>query len=242
MNIELYLTPVPFDKSKAENKTVVVIDVLRATTSICAALSSGARAVIPTNGRGEAVDMWDKIGPDNTVLAGEEKGLIIENFHLGNSPFEFTEKNVKDKFVIMSTTNGTPAFSKALNTGHVICGAVVNISTVVERIIAENSDLAIVCSGRDGHFSNEDTITGGLLINLLKEKKESEIKLNDAADLAFLLYNNNKDNLKGSIAAGEHARYLKEIGFENDVDFASAKDTLPVLPVLKDGKLILENN
>ena len=96
MNIELYLTPVPFDKSKGEDKIVVVIDVLRATTSICAALSSGARAVIPTNGRGEAVEMWTKIGSENSVLAGEENGLIIENFHLGNSPFEFTEENVKD--------------------------------------------------------------------------------------------------------------------------------------------------
>ncbi|MEW5995692.1 MAG: 2-phosphosulfolactate phosphatase, partial [Candidatus Zixiibacteriota bacterium] len=97
MNVDLYLTPMPFTRASLEKRTVVIIDVLRFCTSVCAALTAGARGVIPTVGPGEAGEMWSKLGADLAVLAGERGGRKIENFELGNSPPEFTAETVGEK-------------------------------------------------------------------------------------------------------------------------------------------------
>ncbi len=240
MQIDLYLTPVPFTKAATAKKAVVVIDVLRSSTSICAALSAGAKGVIPTPGPGEAGEMWTKIGGDMAVLAGERKGVKIENFQLGNSPAEFTEKTVGGKFVIMTTTNGTGLFAKTHSANPVLSCALTNVSVVADRLAKENKDIIIACAGRDGHFSIEDTICGGMVIDLLMEKHGKQIDRNDAASLALLLYRTNREQIKQTIEDGEHGRFLASIGFGEDVATASAIDAVPVLPVLKDGRLVLE--
>lgn len=240
MKINLYLTPLPFSNSSLENKTVIVIDVLRSSTSICTALNAGARAVIPTTGPGEAGEMWTKIGGDMAILAGEQNGVRIENFQLGNSPIEFTKETVENKYVIMATTNGTPVFNKVTNTSVVISGALVNISKVSDMVAQENKDLVIACSGKEGQFSFEDTICGGMLISLLAEKFDKDISVNDAGNLAMLLYRTNKEKLKESIRQSEHGKFLESIGYSEDIAFASEIDSIPVLPILKDGQLILK--
>jgi len=242
MHVALYLTPVPFGRASLENKTVAVIDVLRSSTSICAALSAGARGVIPTDGPGEAGDMWTKIGSEMAILAGERNGVRIENFQLGNSPAEYTADTVGGKFVITTTTNGTAIFGKAFNAGPVISAALVNISAAAQRVARENRNLVIVCSGREGHFSIEDTICGGMLIDLLGERHKKELTLNDAASLALLLYRDSRHEIRKTIEQGEHGKYLTSIGFASDVTLASEVDSIPVLPILKDGRLILEEN
>ncbi|UCG62995.1 MAG: 2-phosphosulfolactate phosphatase [Candidatus Zixiibacteriota bacterium] len=242
MKIDLYLTPVPIGKATAEGKAVVIIDVLRSSTSICAAFVSGAKGVIPTPGPGEAGEMWTKIGGDMAVLAGERHGVKIENFQLGNSPSEFTAEAVGGKFVVMTTTNGTALFSKTYNAAPVISGCLVNISLVAERIARVDKDLIIACCGREGHFSIEDTICGGMLVHLLAERHQKRIVQNDAAALALLLYETNKETIKEAIAGGEHGHYLASIGFAEDVAVASEVDSMSVLPVLKDGRLVLETD
>lgn len=241
MKINLYLTPVPFAKAALDKKAVVVIDVLRSSTSICAALQAGAKGVIPTSGPGEAGEMWTKIGSDMAVLAGERKGVKIENFQLGNSPLEFTKETVGGKFVIMTTTNGTSLFGKIHGASPVISCALTNISLVARRLADEDKDIVVACSGREGHFSIEDTICGGMLVHLLREKHGKQIRQNDASSLALLLYETNNDRIKQAIAAGEHGNYLDSIGFGEDVAVASDIDSMPVLPILKDGRLILES-
>lgn len=240
MKIDLYLTPVPIGKATAEGKAVVIIDVLRSSTSICAAFISGAKGVIPTPGPGEAGEMWTKIGSDMAVLAGERHGVRIDNFQLGNSPSEFTKEAVGGRFVIMTTTNGTALFSKTYNAAPVISGSLVNISLVAERVAREDKDLIIACCGREGHFSIEDTICGGMLVHLLAERHKKRLVQNDASALALLLYRTNKETIKEAIAEGEHGRYLASIGFAEDVAVASAVDSMAVLPILKDGRLVLE--
>jgi 2-phosphosulfolactate phosphatase len=241
MNAELYLTPVQLGKMPGEDRTVVVIDVLRATTSICAALRAGAKGVIPVDEPGEAGEIWTKIGGDNAVLAGERNGVKIENFNLGNSPAEFTAASVGGKFVILTTTNGTPVFTKALKASSVISCALVNVSKVAERVASENRDLTIICSGREGNFSIEDTLCGGMLLHLLATVHKRELELNDAASLAILLYRTNKTAIRQTIRQGEHGRYLESIGFDGDIELASDIDSIPVLPVLRDGRLVCDN-
>ena len=242
MKIDLYLTPVPLAKATVQGKAVVIIDVLRSSTSICAAFMSGAKGVIPTPGPGEAGEMWTKVGSDMAVLAGERHGVKIENFQLGNSPSEFTPEVVGGKFVVITTTNGTAMFSKTYSAAPVLSGALVNISLVAERIAREEKDVIIACCGREGHFSIEDTICGGMLVHLLLEKHEKQIVQNDACALALLLYQTNKETIRAAIAGGEHGRYLASIGFADDVSVASDVDSMAVLPILRDGRLVLESD
>ena len=242
MDIKLYLTPGPSGEIDLESKTAVVIDVLRCTTSVCAALMAGARGVIPVTGPGEAGDMWARIGSDMSVLAGEKNGIRIENFQLGNSPSEFTPDSVAGKFVVMTTTNGTTAFVKTCKADLVLSCSLVNVSRVARRVAGENRDMVIVCAGREGQYSIEDTICGGRLIDLLICEHQREVTLNDAASLAVLLYHNSKATMKKAVAEGEHGRYLSSIGFARDLETAASVDSMPVLPVMKDGRLILDGD
>jgi 2-phosphosulfolactate phosphatase len=242
MNIELYLTAVPFTEANLEDKTVVVVDVLRSSTSVCAALMAGAKGVIPTEGPGEAGEMRSRLGGDNAVLAGERNGVRIDNFDLGNSPSEFTEDVVGGKFVIMTTTNGTGIFKKTTKAKLVLSGGLVNASKIVEKIAQTGKDLVIACSGQQGNFSIEDTLCGGLLIDLLTSKYQKVQKMNDAAIIALQLYQNNAGNLRETIERGEHGQYLASLGFKKDVSTATAIDSMPVRPILRDGRLIKDDN
>lgn len=242
MDIDLFLQPAPLNRVNTENKSVVVIDVLRFCTTVCTALKAGARGVIPTDGPGEAGDMRNRLGADGAVVAGERDGVKLESFKFGNSPLEFTPEAVGGKFVIMTTTNGTSIFTRGYTSGPVIAGALVNISRVAERIAEENQDVIIVCSGQEGSFSIEDTICGGMLIYLLINRHGVKVALNDAASLALLLYESNEDAIGETIAQGEHGRFLASIGFGRDVEMSSEIDAVPVLPILRDGRLVLEEN
>ncbi len=240
MNVRLYITPIEFGKNDLADATVAVIDVLRCTTSLPTALKAGARGVIPTEGPGRAGELAARLGADTTILAGERHGVRIENFHLGNSPDEFTPESVGGKNVVMTTTNGTIAFGRAKNGGEVYSCAMVNVSRVAEQAARRGKDLAVVCAGTDGEFSLEDTLCGGLLIDLVSSKFGAKTELNDAAALATLLHDRHRDRLRDAIAEGEHGRFLASIGFAHDIDTAAAVDTVPVLPVLREGRLVLE--
>lgn len=240
MHIDLYLTPLPVEKSILGQKTVVVIDVLRATTTICAALHAKARGVVPTSGPGEAGELWSRLGQDVALLAGERNGVRIENFALGNSPLEFTESFVGGKIIILTTTNGTPVFGQLANAKELLAAGLVNISALAARAADLDQDLVIVCSGREGAFSIEDTLCGGMLIHLLSTVHRKSVTTNDAGSLALLLYRSNKSAIRESIRQGEHGRFLISIGFEQDIEVATEVDSLPVVPVLRDGRLVLE--
>ena len=238
MNIQLLLTPYPLDRADLEGKIVVVIDVLRSSTTICASLLAGARGVIPVAEPGEAGELRAKLGPETSVLAGERQGVKIESFQFGNSPTEFTPETVAGKNVILCTTNGTRVFGMTTGAGQVYSGALTNVSSVADAIMAESKDTIIVCSGREGGFSIEDTLCGGLLIDQLAGQQHCIVTLNDAGSMARLLYRERKDSLPEAIAQGEHGRFLASIGLGGDVRLCSQVDAMPVLPVLKDGRLV----
>jgi len=242
MRIDLYLVPGPVSEERLADKTIVLIDVLRASTTVCKALQSGARAIIPVEQPGEAAEMRDKIGVEETILGGERGGIKIDNFTLGNSPLDYTPEAVAGKIVILTTTNGTRAYACAKYSKNIITGGLVNVSRVAAKVAKSDRDLVILCAGDEGDFSIEDTLCGGMLIHKLMDEFRIELKLNDAASLALLLYRNNSGSLAATIASGEHGRLLAELGFADDVRFASEIDSIPVLPVLKNRKIVLEEN
>ncbi|MFH2035805.1 MAG: 2-phosphosulfolactate phosphatase [Candidatus Zixiibacteriota bacterium] len=240
MKIDLYLIPGPVEPDKLANRSLVLIDVLRASTTICQSLFAGAKAVIPVEQPGEAAELRNKIGIEDTILGGERKGLKIDNFDLGNSPREYTAPMVKNKTVILTTSNGTKTYSRSKYASLTMTAGLVNINRVFDRIIEEKRDVAIICAGNDGDFSIEDTLCGGMLIDLLRENNKSGIELNDSAELAALLYGTNRNRLKEAIKSGKHGSYLARIGFGEDVDIASNPNSIPVLPVYMNNRIVSE--
>jgi 2-phosphosulfolactate phosphatase len=242
MRAELYIIPGPIDEERLNGKTIVMIDILRASTTICSSLQSGARAVIPVERPGEAAELRSKIGIEDTILGGERHGIKIDNFDLGNSPLEYTADKVKDKIVILTTSNGTQTYNRGGASKLIITGAFVNISRVVKKVAEAAQDLVIICAGDEGNFSIEDTLCGGMILHKLIAEENIKIDLNDAASLALLLYRTNSRSLKQAIARGEHGRLLADIGFGADVETASEPDSIPVLPVFRERRIVLDEN
>ncbi|UCD16219.1 MAG: 2-phosphosulfolactate phosphatase [Candidatus Zixiibacteriota bacterium] len=242
MRIDLFLLPGSVGEHRLAGKTLVLIDVLRASTTICQALKAGARAIIPVEEPDQAAEMRQKIGAENSLLAGERQGIKIENFKLGNSPKEYTEEVVRDKTIILTTTNGTRAYTKAPPSRLIITGALVNISAIAHQVAQTGKDAVILCAGSEGDFSIEDALCGGMLVHKLESDHQLSLQLNDAASLALLLYRSNSRALAETIARGEHGRCLIELGFAEDVALASQADAIPVVPILRDQRIILEDN
>ena len=162
MNLEICFTPAELAGLDFAGRTVVVADVLRATSTMIAAVASGARAVYPVASIEEAIQLAQRLGRAETVLSGERRCLPIEGFDLGNSPREFTPAQVQGRAVVMSTTNGTGALLAASPGARVLVGALVNRAAVV-REVAGAAELVIVCAGREGRFALEDALFAALL-------------------------------------------------------------------------------
>ena len=238
MKIDVFFTPLGLKEEDLAGRGVVVIDVLRATTTIVTALANGAKAVVPAASSEEAVRLTANLEKNGIVLAGERRALKIEGFQLGNSPREMTSEVVAGKTMFLSTTNGTPALVAAQSGGPVLVGAAVNFSAVAERaraVFAERGDLAIVCAGREKQFALEDAYTAGRLIKAVR-KGSKKVQLNDAAQVALDLtaeYKNWLDALQHCDAA----RQLADADLAADVAFSAKADRFAVVPVYADRRI-----
>ncbi len=247
INVQVYLThSLITDELTLKGKNVIVIDSLRATTTIVQALSNGAKDVIPTENAATAVRIAK--GSGNSLLCGERAGKIIEGFNLGNSPLEYTPEVVKDKSIILSTTNGTLSIAKSKFAKNCIIASFVNLSAVVDYVKELNEDFAIICSGKLNNFCIEDAVCAGVIINKLIEKNEANYSLNDSESAVITLakslaYDKNKisnEKIFSMMKESEHGKYLIEIGFERDLTFCSTVDGLPSIPMYKSGVIKLK--
>src|SRR5437764_10007581 len=164
MKIDVFFPPLGLAAEDLGGRGVVVIDVLRATTTVVTALANGAKAVIPAATSEEAVRLASNLEKDGVLLAGERKSLKIEGFALGNSPREMTPATVAGKTIVLATTNGTPALVAAQGGEPVLVGAPVNFKAVAERargLLVQRGTLVIVCGGRDKQFALEDAYAAG---------------------------------------------------------------------------------
>lgn len=240
LKIDAYLTPYfPETENLFEDTAVIMIDVLRASTTVCAALHNGAKEIIPSDSLDKAVKIYSSLSKEARFIGGERNGLKPAGFDAGNSPSEFTEQNVANKTVIVTTTNGTKTFLKAKNAKHKIVAGFVNISPVldyIEKLVREETEkdfkLIILCSGTDGRFSYEDTLCAGAIIEELGVSFPDTV-CSDTASAAKNLFNLHSNDLIDFLKTCEHALYLKEIGFEQDIDEALTPDLYPVLPIVQ---------
>jgi 2-phosphosulfolactate phosphatase len=231
MKIDLHFTPTLVDELSLRDRTVVVVDVLRASSTIVTALSNGAREVIPTATVESAMKIAGSLGADQALLGGERHGKMIPGFDLGNSPYEYAQGKVRGKSIVFSTTNGSQAMVKARYAAELaICGFI-NMAAVASFLREGSKDFTILCSGRSGGFSLEDTVCGGMLIARVSEDEEAQ--LTDGALAAMSLYRTFGRGLLKMMRASEHGRYLEEIGLGNDIKYCASVDAVPVLPLLE---------
>lgn len=225
------------------DRVVLVVDVLRASTSIAAALHNGARAVIPFEGVDEAMTRARSLERSEVVLAGERKMAPIQGFQLGNSPKEFTADQVNGKIVVMTTTNGTSALAGIVGATEVLVGAFANYSAVLAWLRAAaraGKSITIVCAGTNGRFALEDAICAGRFVRGI-ERRGIQPELGDAANVAAIIDRRMGGDLPAVLRNSEHGRALIDAGLGEDVTYCATLDTHPVVPVYRDRQVVSLN-
>ena len=226
--IEICFTPALYNLYHNTEANVVVIDIMRATTSICAAFAVGADKIIPVGTVEDAKKMKDA----GYILAAERDGIVLDFADFGNSPNLFTPERVKGKTIAYSTTNGTQAINMAKDSKHVIIGAFINLSEVVKFLISDNSDVVIFCSGWKKKFNIEDTLCGGAIASkLIESGKFSTIC--DSTYASIDLWNIAKNDVMNYIEKAAHRHRLRGIVSDEIVEYCHTIDVVKVLPICK---------
>jgi 2-phosphosulfolactate phosphatase len=228
----VHFTPSEIDDMALKDKNVVVIDVLRASTTIATALHNGAKEIIPVNSIENVIKISSNLFGDVTLRAGERNGKMIEGFNLGNSPLEYTVKSIKGKSIILMTTNGSTTILKGKHAKNLAVAGFVNLSLAVQFLADLQEDVVIVCSGKENTFCIEDAVCAGKIINNLVDLSQGEIVTDDAANAATMLDKNSGKNLLRLLKHSEHGQYLASIGFAEDLKVCAELDSIPVLPML----------
>lgn len=241
MKIEVFLTSSIVSEEDVKDRTVVVIDVLRACSTIATALNNGARSIVPVADMAQAGKIASNLDQQSYLLGGERDGIKIEGYHLGNSPLEYTQKMVGGRTVIFNTTNGTVAIDQARAAEHLLIGSFLNAGRVVDFIREAGNDLTIICAGWRNRVSLEDTLCAGLMLYRLWEGREPD-SVSDTAHIAFTQYDHDREGLTSALQICNHAQWLSSQGHQDDVDYCLQLDALPVLPYYQDSRLILYEN
>ncbi len=235
MNIDVHFTPAEIESAALGEATVVIIDVVRATTSIVEALANGVRTVFPTASAEEAVKLAASLGREDTLLCGERKGLKIEGFDLGNSPGEYIGEELDGKRLVMTTTNGTPALRAADEAARVLVCAFTNLSAVA-REVAEDSHVVIQCAGRAGRFGFDDAVCAGHLLLKIRDLISEDIELNDPGRAACALAEGvevSADFLRGTAAGAS----IEAIDLGDDLILCADVDRHDIVPQVQDGSI-----
>jgi 2-phosphosulfolactate phosphatase len=240
MRVDLHFVPHQTDEMLLRDKTIVVIDVLRASTTIAVALHHGAKEIIPATTVESAVKISGNLFGDVTLLGGERNGKIVEGFHLGNSPFDYSEERVRGKSIIFSSTNGSQAMAKSRYAREMVVCGFVNMSAVVDFLKEPERDFTIVCAGNNGLFSLEDAVCAGMVINRLSGGKPATLDLSDGALAAATLFKSYGRSIVKMIKSSEHGIFLQQIGFGDDLPVCAGVDTIPVLPLLEENVVRLK--
>ena len=237
MKIDVHFTPHGLS-GDAAGRGLVVLDVLRSTTTIVMALANGAKAVVPAASSEEAVRMSSNLQRDSYLLAGERKSLKIPGFALGNSPREMTPDVVAGKTVFLATTNGTPALVACADGGQVLVGGAINFTALADRardLFATQGELVIVCAGRERQFALEDAYTAGRIVKAVK-KGIRNVALNDAASVALAL-TAEYTTWSAAFEASAAARQLADADLGADVAFCAKADRCAVVPTYADRRI-----
>jgi 2-phosphosulfolactate phosphatase len=231
MRVDVAFTPAGLSHPAVQRRTVFVIDILRATTTMCAAMNNGAKAIIPVSSTEEALRLAQTIGSKDVLLSGETKCVRIPGFHLGNSPLEMKEEVVRGKTLILTTSNGTKALLACQGAGSIFPAAAANLSSAAERgreALEADQHVLIVCAGRNGAFALDDAYCAGRLAAALLGGTKPRKGLNDAALASIALVRRYGDDWERPLRSSRSGRELLRLGFAEDIRDASRLDAHPV--------------
>jgi 2-phosphosulfolactate phosphatase len=240
MKLDVIFSPAGLSPAEVAGRPVFVIDVLRATTTICAALHNGARAVVPVATAEEAMRLAQTLGPHDVVTAGEQNSERIPGFTVGNSPLEMTEATVRGKTLVMTTTNGTRALLASQNGSEVYMAAAANLSLAGARareLLRSQRDLVILCAGKESSFGLDDAYAAGRLVLEALEGRRRRKGLNDAALVAVDLVRRYGDRWDRPFTFSAAGRQLALLGMQADVAEAARENAYPVLPIFHDRRI-----
>jgi 2-phosphosulfolactate phosphatase len=235
MKIDVTFSPTELDELQLRDRNVVVIDVLRSSTTVAVALNNGAREIIPVASIESAVKLSSSLFGEVTLRGGERNGKMIDGFNLGNSPREYAFSTVNGKSIIFCTTNGSVAMHKSRYARNLAIASFVNVSAVANFMREVNSNFLIICSGTANSLSNfslEDAVCAGMLVQKLEDQKSVELDLTDSARASQLLFRSLGRTLPKLLKTSDHGQYLAEIGFAEDLKVCAAVDSVPVVPLL----------
>jgi 2-phosphosulfolactate phosphatase len=232
--VEVCFTPNLFPLHYDDADIIVAIDVLRATSAICAAFHHGVKKMIPVATLEEAFEYKRK----GYLVGAERKGEIVEGFEFGNSPFAYMREDFKGKTIVLSTTNGTVAIDTAAKTGKiVVVGSLLNLDALCDWLIKKQKNVLVLGSGWKNKFCLEDTICAGAICDQLLQTNKF-ISEEDSSVAAKFLYLSAKDNYLGYLKASSHRKRLKKLNLNEDIKYCLTPNQTNVIPILKDGALV----
>ena len=229
MKLDVLFSPVQADELFFTGKTTVVIDVLRASSTIITALSNGAKEIVPVGTVEFAVKVSGGIFGGQTLLGGERNTKKIEGFALGNSPSEYTTEIVSGKSIVFYSTNGSRAIVKAKYSTNLFLCSFNNLNVVAKHLKKLNEDVIILCSGNNNFFNLEDSVCAGMLINEMSAGNK-KTELTDSSTSAMTLFKAFGKNIFKMLTETDHGRLLINNGFEADLKACAELDSTDVIP------------
>jgi 2-phosphosulfolactate phosphatase len=229
------MSPVLLHLYDVSQATVVIIDILRATTTIATALFNGARYIIPVDSVAKCIELGRQI---NCITAGERDGKIAEGLKHGNSPFEYDPEFIDGKILVLTTTNGTRLLHMALDKGakEIVTGSFSNLDAVTDYLVKQKNNVILACAAWKDRINIEDNLFAGAVIERVREHFRIEC---DASHIAANLYQSAADDLYGFMKNNNASHYnrLMAYGLEKDIRYCLQPNLANILPIYEDGKL-----
>ncbi len=225
--IEVCFSPFLFPLFKDEFDIIVVIDVLRATSAICAAFDNGVAGLIPVSTIEEAREYQAK----GYLVGAERQGQIVEGFDFGNSPFSYMQPELKGKTVVLTTTNGTKSINIAKESGQVVIGSFLNLDAICQWLAKQDKHILCLCSGWQNKFNLEDTICAGAITDYLVNTGNFRSE-EDSSIASKFLFLSAKDNILGYLKASSHRRRLKNLNLNEDIKYCLTPNQTTGIPIL----------
>ncbi|WP_138753397.1 2-phosphosulfolactate phosphatase [Paenibacillus sinopodophylli] len=219
--------------ARFHHKTAIIVDVLRATSTIVTALAAGASCVIPA----ETVMEARALQRSGDLLGGERFCRKIAGFDLGNSPEEYTEKAVCGRRIVLTTTNGTRAIHKSMRADHVLTASLLNAEACARAAIDLRRDVVILCAGSHDEFAIEDGLCAGLVLDRLHAISQLPVEMDDFGTAMLALYRNRSGVISETIMNGMTGKKLLKLGLKKDIEACSAIDIFHDVPRLHGDQL-----
>ncbi|MEO5599830.1 MAG: 2-phosphosulfolactate phosphatase [Cyclobacteriaceae bacterium] len=229
-SIDVCLSPDLMHLYEVQDQTIVVVDILRATSCMTTAFAHGIESITPFAHLAECLAYKSK----GYYTAGERDGKKVDGFDFGNSPFEYMNGVLKGKKLAFTTTNGTGAIVKAAGAREIVIGSFLNLSAVAQYLRQTNNNILIVCSGWKGKVNLEDTLFAGAVVDSLKDDFGYDC---DAPLIAQRLYEEGRHNLSAFLENSSHIKRLHRLNIHKDIDFCLTKDQYQIVPFVKDNIL-----